>query len=191
MPVIDVPDPEFMADEEIAVFRDAVGKFFEQHAPEKRVEKWREDGQVERAFWEEAGEAGLLGVTVPTEYGGHGGDFRHDLVVLDQQAEQGRRWLCCIAAQRHHPALHRASRDRGAEEALASQAGERRVRQCDRHDRAGRRQSDLQSISTTAPQTGTATGSTGRRHSYLTVSSPISSSWSPRPIRPSAPRVSA
>lgn len=89
MPVIDVPDPEFMADEEIAVFRDAVGKFFDQHAPEKRVEKWREDGMVERAFWEEAGEAGLLGMTVPEEYGGHGGDFRHDLVVLDQQAAKG------------------------------------------------------------------------------------------------------
>lgn len=89
MPVIDVPDPEFMADEEIAVFRDAVGKFFEQHAPETRVEKWREDGMVERAFWEEAGAAGLLGMTVPEEYGGHGGDFRHDLVVLDQQAAKG------------------------------------------------------------------------------------------------------
>jgi acyl-CoA dehydrogenase len=89
MPVIDVPDPEFMQDEEIAVFRDAVGKFFEQHAPQKRVEKWREDGMVERAFWEEAGQAGLLGMTVPEEYGGHGGDFRHDLVVLDQQAAKG------------------------------------------------------------------------------------------------------
>jgi acyl-CoA dehydrogenase len=89
MPVIDVPDPEFMQDEEIAVFRDAVGKFFEQHAPQKRVEKWREDGMVERAFWEEAGQAGLLGMTVPEEYGGHGGDFRHDLVLLDQQAAKG------------------------------------------------------------------------------------------------------
>ena len=89
MPVIDVPDPEFMQDEEIAVFRDAVGKFYDQHAPAKRVEKWREDGMVERAFWEEAGEAGILGMTVPEEYGGHGGDFRHDLVVLDQQAEKG------------------------------------------------------------------------------------------------------
>ncbi len=89
MPVIDVPDPEFMADEEIAVFRDAVGKFFEQHAPESRVKKWNDDGMVERAFWEEAGAAGLLGMTVPEEYGGHGGDFRHDLVVLDQQAAKG------------------------------------------------------------------------------------------------------
>ena len=89
MPVIDVPQPEFMAEEEIAIFSDAVGKFYEQHAPAKRVESWRENGEVDRDFWREAGQAGLLGMTVPEEYGGHGGDFRHDLVVIDQQAEKG------------------------------------------------------------------------------------------------------
>ena len=89
MPVIDVPQPAFMEDEEIAIFKDAVGKFFDQHAPQKRVETWRENGEVEREFWTEAGAAGILGMTVPEEYGGHGGDFRHDLVVLDQQAEKG------------------------------------------------------------------------------------------------------
>ncbi len=87
MPVIDVPQPEFMEDEEIAIFADAVGKFYQQHAPEKRVKKWREEGQVDREFWREAGQAGLLGVSVPEEYGGHGGDFRHDMVVIDQQAK--------------------------------------------------------------------------------------------------------
>ncbi len=87
MPVINVPQPAFMEEEEIAIFADAVGKFYQQHAPEKRVKQWREDGQVEREFWREAGAAGLLGVSVPTEYGGHGGDFRHDLVVIDQQAK--------------------------------------------------------------------------------------------------------
>ncbi len=89
MPVINVPPPAFMEDEEITIFADAVGKFFEQHAPEKRVEQWRENGQVDREFWDEAGAAGILGMTVPEEYGGHGGDFRHDLVVLGQQADKG------------------------------------------------------------------------------------------------------
>lgn len=89
MPVIDIPEPDFMADEEIAIFRDAVGKFFEQKAPEKRVLKWRENGEVERDFWREAGEAGILGVSVPEEYGGHGGDFRHDMVVVDQIGHKG------------------------------------------------------------------------------------------------------
>ncbi|MEE4539948.1 MAG: acyl-CoA dehydrogenase family protein [Erythrobacter sp.] len=89
MPVIDVPQPEFMEDEEISIFADAVGKFYQDKAPQKRIEKWREDGQVEREFWNEAGEAGLLGVSVPEEYGGHGGDFRHDMVVIDSQAKHG------------------------------------------------------------------------------------------------------
>jgi alkylation response protein AidB-like acyl-CoA dehydrogenase len=31
----------------------------------------------------------LLGVSVPVEYGGQGGDFRHDLVVVDQVARKG------------------------------------------------------------------------------------------------------
>lgn len=87
MPVIDVAPPAFMDDEEISIFSDAVGKFFQQHATEKRILSWRENGQVDREFWHEAGAAGLLGVSVPEEYGGHGGDFRHDLVVLDQQAK--------------------------------------------------------------------------------------------------------
>ena len=89
MTALDVPQPEFMDDEEISIFADAVGKFYEKHAPEKRVLKWREDGQVEREFWREAGEAGLLGASVPEEYGGHGGDFRHEMVVIDQQGKHG------------------------------------------------------------------------------------------------------
>ncbi len=89
MPVIDIAPPAFMEDEEISIFADAVGKFYRQHADEKRVASWRDAGQVDREFWHEAGGAGLLGVSVPEEYGGHGGDFRHDLVVIDQQAKNG------------------------------------------------------------------------------------------------------
>jgi len=72
-----------MEDEEIKLFRASVVRFFERHAPPERVQKWREDGIVEREFWQEAGDAGLLGVSVPEEYGGAGGDFRHDYVVMD------------------------------------------------------------------------------------------------------------
>ena len=99
MPAIDVPQPGFMDEEEIAVFADAVGKFYEKHAPEARVLKWREEGQVDRDFWREAGEAGLLGASVPEEYGGHGGDFRHEMVVIDQQ---GRHNVEGFAASLHN-----------------------------------------------------------------------------------------
>ncbi|XAP78516.1 acyl-CoA dehydrogenase family protein [Citromicrobium bathyomarinum] len=99
MPALDVPQPEFMDEEEIAVFADAVGKFYEKHAPESRVLKWRDDGQVDREFWREAGAAGLLGASVPEEYGGHGGDFRHEMVVIDQQ---GRHNVEGFAASLHN-----------------------------------------------------------------------------------------
>jgi acyl-CoA dehydrogenase len=89
MAAIDVPEPAFMQDEEIVMFRDSVGRFLDQQAPPARVAGWRKAGQVERAFWSEAGKAGMLGVSVPGEYGGAGGDFRHDLVLVDQVARKG------------------------------------------------------------------------------------------------------
>jgi len=82
--VLDVPLPQSMAAEEIRMFEESVGRFLKQHAPEERVAKWREHGIVERSFWTEAGQAGLLGVSVPAEYGGGGGDVRHDIVILEQ-----------------------------------------------------------------------------------------------------------
>jgi acyl-CoA dehydrogenase len=84
MTAISVPTPAFMQDESLRAFADAAARFFEQHAPPSRVEKWREAGLVEREFWREAGQAGLLGVTVPEEYGGAGVDFRYDAVLFDQ-----------------------------------------------------------------------------------------------------------
>jgi alkylation response protein AidB-like acyl-CoA dehydrogenase len=87
--VTDFPQPAFMADEEIRMFADSVGRFLERNAPPERVAKWREAGMVEREFWREAGQAGLLGVSVPEEYGGPGGDFRHDAVVAEQVIRHG------------------------------------------------------------------------------------------------------
>jgi len=84
MSVLTVPTPGFMAEEELQTFDSSVARFFEQHAPEARVARWRDEGQVERAFWSEAGQGGLLGVSVPAEYGGGGGDLRHDIVILQQ-----------------------------------------------------------------------------------------------------------
>ncbi|HWK35237.1 acyl-CoA dehydrogenase family protein [Sphingomonas sp.] len=89
MPVIDVPPPPCMRDPELEMLADAASRFFEREAPSERIAKWREDGQVERAFWRQAGEAGLLGAAIPAEYGGGGGDFRHDVVLVEQVAKHG------------------------------------------------------------------------------------------------------
>jgi acyl-CoA dehydrogenase len=89
MSVLSVERPDFMAEEDIRMFEDSVIRFFDQHAPTERVEKWRKDKVVERAMWTEAAEAGLLGLSTPEEYGGMGGDYRHEVVLMEQLGLKG------------------------------------------------------------------------------------------------------
>jgi len=86
---LDFPQASFMADEELQMLSSSARRFFERAAPPERVEAWREAGQVDRDFWREAGAAGFLGVSVPTEYGGQGGDFRHDVVLVNEVQRAG------------------------------------------------------------------------------------------------------
>ena len=55
MPALDVPPPACMQDPEIELLADAAARFFEREATPERIQKWRDDGQVERAFWRQAG----------------------------------------------------------------------------------------------------------------------------------------
>lgn len=89
MTALDVARPDFMADPEIAMFGDAVARFFDRHAPAERVQRWRDDGRVDAAMWRETAEAGLLCPAVPEQYGGAGGDFRHDVVLIEQMGLKG------------------------------------------------------------------------------------------------------
>jgi len=50
---------------------------------------WEEKGQVSRAVWLAAGAAGILCTSVPEEYGGPGGDFLYDAVVLEELGRAG------------------------------------------------------------------------------------------------------
>ena len=75
-------------DEELTLFRDNVRKFiateitpFEEH--------WDSQQHVERTLWTRAGAAGLLCTDVPEKYGGAGGSFAHEAVILQEQARAG------------------------------------------------------------------------------------------------------
>jgi acyl-CoA dehydrogenase len=89
MGALQVERPAFLAEEDIVIFEDAMGKFFDEHAPESRVARWREDGVVERALWTEAAEAGLSCLSIPEEYGGMGGDYRHEVILMEQLGHKG------------------------------------------------------------------------------------------------------
>ena len=86
---LNIPAPFFFADEELAIFEKSVAGFLDTHATPEKVQGWREAGIVPRDIWTKAGEAGLLGLSVSAEYGGMGGDFRHEVVLMEQMAHRG------------------------------------------------------------------------------------------------------
>ena len=85
---LDVPKAKWRDDTELDLFSDAVGQFFEKEcAP--HVERWRKAGIVDREIYTKAGEMGILGASIPEEYGGSGGDFRHEAIIIEQQQWKG------------------------------------------------------------------------------------------------------
>ena len=75
-------------DENHALFRDQVRKFFDAKLT-PNLERWEEEGIVDRQFWRDCGEAGLLCPTMPEEYGGLGLDFGYNAVVGEELAWSG------------------------------------------------------------------------------------------------------
>ena len=74
--------PSHWMDEELVLFDDSVRRTLAADVPPERLARWREDGMVERAAWREMAEAGLLGLSIAPEFGGAGGDFRHEAVLV-------------------------------------------------------------------------------------------------------------
>jgi acyl-CoA dehydrogenase len=89
MPVLDVARPDILAEEDLVIFKDALGRFFDEHASPEATARWRTNGVVDRDLWFKAGEAGLLGLSVPEEFGGAGGDYRHEVILMEQLGAKG------------------------------------------------------------------------------------------------------
>jgi alkylation response protein AidB-like acyl-CoA dehydrogenase len=70
------------------LFRDQVRRFLERELL-PHVDRWEEEGIIDRAFWNKAGEAGLLCPTVPEAYGGPGLDFGFNAVIDEELAYAG------------------------------------------------------------------------------------------------------
>jgi len=75
-------------DDELDLFRDAARRFIEQEIVPNDA-RWREQHHVDREIWNKAGEVGLLCTDIPAEYGGVGGDARHEAVVAEEMGRHG------------------------------------------------------------------------------------------------------
>ena len=77
--------PSPWMNDEHRMLRDSVQRFFaERWVPQAAT--WREAGIMPRETWTEAGAQGLLCLSTPAAYGGGGGDFGHDAVVILEAA---------------------------------------------------------------------------------------------------------
>jgi len=83
MAVIDFKNPDWYEEEDINIFREAVYGFYDREmAPHS--ESFRKNKVVDRKYWNMAGQMGLLNCAIPEEYGGGGGDYRHEMIIMEE-----------------------------------------------------------------------------------------------------------
>ena len=73
--------------EEHEQFRAQFCRFAEREI-EPKIAQWNRERITDRATWRRMGEAGFLGPAMPTEYGGGGGDFLYDVIVMEELARR-------------------------------------------------------------------------------------------------------
>ena len=105
-----------------------------------RRSRWDKAGRVDRETWLKAGREGLLCLTLPTEYGGGGGDFGHAAVFNEEVNRAGLSGLGFRRALRHHRAVHRPLGNEEQKQKWLPKRLLRRDHPRHRHDRARHRQ---------------------------------------------------
>jgi acyl-CoA dehydrogenase len=75
-------------DDELTAFRDTVARFVEAEMVSQDA-RWRAQHHVDRETWKRLGDTGLLCLDIPEQYGGAGGDFRHEAVLYEELNRRG------------------------------------------------------------------------------------------------------
>jgi len=76
------------ATDDVRMFRTMVRQFIQREFLPHQA-RWRQQHRPDGDAWTAAGRAGLLLADVPEEYGGGGGTFAHEAVVLEELARAG------------------------------------------------------------------------------------------------------
>ncbi|MGH3531844.1 MAG: acyl-CoA dehydrogenase family protein [Mycobacterium sp.] len=73
---------------DLDALRELARAFYEKEL-EPYIDKYAEQHHVDRDLWNKAGELGLLCLSIPEEYGGGGGTFAHEAVMIEEQGRIG------------------------------------------------------------------------------------------------------
>jgi acyl-CoA dehydrogenase len=85
--ILGVTAPQWKSDD-VAMLQDMAQKWLEAEvAP--GYDHYEEAGIVPRELWEKAGQAGLLCASTPEEYGGAGGTYAHESVIIEALSHAG------------------------------------------------------------------------------------------------------
>lgn len=76
--------PDWMTDELQAV-RELARDFFAKEVT-PNIDRFIGQHHVDRDLWTKAGQAGLLCMSIPEGYGGGGGTFAHEAIMIEEQA---------------------------------------------------------------------------------------------------------
>ncbi|WP_336629267.1 MULTISPECIES: acyl-CoA dehydrogenase family protein [unclassified Microbacterium] len=78
-------------DEDHEAFRGLVKDFIGRHVTNETIDRWEAAGEIDRATMLAAGEAGLIGLSVPEEFGGAGmlQDYRFRTIVMEEVIAAG------------------------------------------------------------------------------------------------------
>jgi long-chain-acyl-CoA dehydrogenase len=78
-------------DEDHEAFRDVVKEFVKRFTSNEARERWDAEGEIDRATMRAAGESGLIGLSVPEQFGGAGmlQDYRFRTIVMEEVLRAG------------------------------------------------------------------------------------------------------
>ena len=87
MSTLNLPSPSWMTEDVVLLEEQARRFITAEYVPQ--LEAWSEKGMYDREVWTRAGAAGLLCPAIPEQYGGAGGTFAHEAVIIRELSLAG------------------------------------------------------------------------------------------------------
>ena len=74
--------------DDLRLFRKTARRFIQEELAPNQA-RWRQQHHPDPEAWTKAGATGILLTDIPEEYGGGGGTFAHETVVIEELAQAG------------------------------------------------------------------------------------------------------